>query len=225
MSSKTPLLEVIALDAADAESAQAGGADRLELVADMAQDGLTPSVETLRDVLSATDLPVRVMLRDNGSFAVGDLEGLRADTGRLIDAGAREFVFGFLNVDSEIDVDACEALIKEVDGLPWTFHRAIDRTRDPVRAYDQLASLGCDTVLAAGHPNGVASGLSVLQRLAQRDGGPELLVGGGLRAQQVHLLRAGGVRGFHVGSAVRPSGWQAPVDAAAVQTWVELVKS
>ncbi|WP_410630588.1 copper homeostasis protein CutC [Amycolatopsis sp. cmx-4-83] len=225
MSSKTPLLEVIALDVADAEGAQAGGADRLELVADMAQDGLTPSIETFRDVRSATDLPIRVMLRDNGSFAVGDLEGLRADTGRLIDAGAREFVFGFLTVDSEIDVDACEALIKEIDGLPWTFHRAIDRTRDPLRAYDQLAALGCDTVLAAGHPNGVGSGLSVLQRLAQRESGPELLVGGGLRAQQVHLLRAGGVRGFHVGSAVRPGGWQAPAAAETVRYWVDLVKS
>ncbi|MEU7789602.1 copper homeostasis protein CutC [Amycolatopsis sp. NPDC049159] len=225
MSSKTPLLEVIALDVADAEGAQAGGADRLELVADMAQDGLTPSIETFRDVRSATDLPIRVMLRDNGSFAVGDLEGLRADTGRLIDAGAREFVFGFLTVDSEIDVDACEALIKEIDGLPWTFHRAIDRTRDPLRAYDQLAALGCDTVLAAGHPDGVGSGLSVLQRLAQRESGPELLVGGGLRAQQVHLLRAGGVRGFHVGSAVRPGGWQAPVAAETVRDWVDLVKS
>lgn len=225
MSSKTPLLEVIALDAADAVAAQAGGADRLELVTDMAQDGLTPSVETLRDVLSATDLPVRVMLRDNGSFAVGDLEGLRADTGRLVDAGAREFVFGFLTVDSEIDLAACEALAKEIDGLPWTFHRAIDRARDPLRAYDQLTGLGCDTVLAAGHPNGVASGLSVLQRLAQREEGPELLVGGGLRAQQVHLLRAGGVRGFHVGGAVRPGGWQSPVDAETVRYWAELVKS
>jgi copper homeostasis protein len=224
MSPRTPLLEVIALDAADAEQAQAGGADRLELVADMAQDGLTPSLRTLEDVLSATDLPVRVMLRDNGSFAAGDLEGLRADTADLIDAGAREFVFGFLNFDSEIDVDACSVLIKELDGLPWTFHRAIDRTRDPVRAYEQLATLGCDTVLAAGHPDGVASGLSVLQRLAQRESGPALLVGGGLRAQQVHLLRAGGVRGFHVGGAVRPGGWQSSVDAETVRAWAELVK-
>ena len=224
MSSKTPLLEVIALDAADAEGAQAGGADRLELVADMAQDGLTPSVETLRDVLSATDLPVRVMLRDNGSFAVGDLEGLRADTARLIDAGAREFVFGFLDLESEIDVEACETLVKELDGLPWTFHRAIDRARDPLRAYDQLTALGCDTVLAAGHPHGVAHGLSVLQRLARREDGPRLLVGGGLRAQQVHLLRAGGVGAFHVGSAVRPGGWESDVDVAAVREWAALVK-
>lgn len=39
---KRALLEVIALDAADAVAAEAGGADRLELVSDMAADGLTP---------------------------------------------------------------------------------------------------------------------------------------------------------------------------------------
>jgi copper homeostasis protein len=225
MSSTTPLLEVIALDAADAEAAQAGGADRLELVSEMAQDGLTPSVTTLREVLAATDLPVRVMVRDNGSFAAGDVEGMRADTARLVEAGAREFVFGFLTFESEIDADACGVLIKEIDGLPWTFHRAIDRTRDPLRAYARLGELGCDTVLAAGHPDGVASGLSVLQRLARAEDGPELLVGGGLRPDQVPLLRAGGVRGFHVGGGVRPGGWQSTVEVTAVRGWAELVKS
>ncbi|WP_410655649.1 copper homeostasis protein CutC [Amycolatopsis sp. lyj-112] len=225
MSSKTGLLEVIALNAVDAERAQEGGADRLELVSDMASDGLTPSLETVRDVLGATDLPVRVMVRDNMSFAPGDLDGLRAETARLIDAGAREFVFGFLDAESEIDVDSCETLVKDLDGLPWTFHRAIDRARDPLSAYDQLAALGCDTVLAAGHPHGVAHGLSVLQQLARRTDGPQLLVGGGLRAQQVHLLRAGGVRAFHIGSAVRPGGWDAAVDAAGVREWAALVKS
>lgn len=40
--SNRALLEVIALDAADAIAAQSGGADRLELVTDMAADGLTP---------------------------------------------------------------------------------------------------------------------------------------------------------------------------------------
>ncbi|MBB4687957.1 copper homeostasis protein CutC [Amycolatopsis jiangsuensis] len=224
MSSTTALLEVIALSAEDAERAQEGGADRLELVADMASDGLTPSVETVRAVLAATDLPVRVMLRAENSFAAGDIDALRAIVAGLLDAGAREFVFGFLTEDSEVDVDACRVLLKEIDGQPWTFHRAIDRALDPLAACGVLAELGCDTVLAAGHPNGVGSGLPVLQQLARRAAGPELLVGGGLRAQQVHLLRAGGVRGFHVGGAVRPDGWEAPVDAAAVREWAELVK-
>ncbi|GAA3555431.1 copper homeostasis protein [Amycolatopsis ultiminotia] len=224
MSSTTALLEVIALSAQDAERAQEGGADRLELVADMADDGLTPAEETVRAVLAATDLPVRVMLRAENSFAAGGLDALRATAAGLVEAGAREFVFGFLTEGAEVDVDACRSLVKEIDGQPWTFHRAIDRARDPLAACAVLAELGCDTVLAAGHPNGVGSGLSVLQRLARREDGPKLLVGGGLRAQQVHLLRAGGVRGFHVGGAVRPSGWDAPVDVAAVREWAELTK-
>ena len=33
------------------------------------------------------------------------------------------------------------------------------------------------------------------------------------------LLEAG-VTGFHVGSAVRPGGWDAPVDAASVREWI-----
>jgi copper homeostasis protein len=219
----TGLLEVIALNAGDAERAQAGGADRLELVADMAQDGLTPSPQVVREVLSATDLPVRIMLRDNGSFAPRDITALRGDAARLVDIGAREFVFGFLDADREVDVQICRMLADELDGLKWTFHRAIDRARDPLRAYDQLAELGCDTVLAAGHPDGVAGGLTVLHDIARREG-PELLVGGGLRPEQVRPLRAGGVRGFHVGSAVRRGGWAADLDVDAVRTWVELAK-
>ena len=45
---KRALLEVIALDVEDAVAAQAGGADRLELVTDMAADGLTPSAGDVR---------------------------------------------------------------------------------------------------------------------------------------------------------------------------------
>jgi copper homeostasis protein len=224
MTSKTGLLEVIALNAVDAERAQHGGADRLELVADMAEDGLTPSPQVVRDVLGATDLPVRVMVRDNGSFTPRDVGTLRKDAARLVEIGAREFVFGFLDDDGEIDAETCRALAGELAGLRWTFHRAIDRARDPLRAYGELAELGCDTVLAAGHPDGVASGLPVLHEFAHRDG-PELLVGGGLQAGQVPLLRAGGVRGFHVGSAVRPGGWAADLDVDEVRTWADLVKN
>ncbi|MFB7032775.1 copper homeostasis protein CutC, partial [Streptomyces sp. NPDC056295] len=51
--SNRAVLEVIALDAEDAVAAQAGGADRLELVTDMAADGLTPSRETFAAIRSA----------------------------------------------------------------------------------------------------------------------------------------------------------------------------
>jgi copper homeostasis protein len=62
-----------------------------------------------------------------------------------------------------------------------------------------------------------------LERLAARQGDVRLLVGGGLKVEHVQPLKAIGVTGFHVGSAVRPQGWGGPVSADAVRTWVNLV--
>jgi copper homeostasis protein len=219
------MLEVIALHAADAEAAQAGGADRLELTVDMAADGLTPPVGVLRDVLGATDLPVRVMLRDAPGFAPGDLDGLRRDAAALREAGASEFVLGFLDRAGGVDAAACAGVLAEVEGCAWTFHRALDNSADPGAAWDVVRGLGCDTVLAAGSPRGVADGFGVLERLAARQGrdGVRLLVGGGLKADHVAPLKAVGVTAFHVGSAVRPGGWDAPLSADAVRLWADLV--
>lgn len=50
--SNRAVLEVIALDAEDAVAAQAGGADRLEVVTDMAADGLTPAPKTVAEIRS-----------------------------------------------------------------------------------------------------------------------------------------------------------------------------
>ncbi|MEU6149717.1 copper homeostasis protein CutC [Actinosynnema sp. NPDC047251] len=217
------MLEVIALDAADAVAAQAGGAHRLELVTDMAADGLTPSPDLLRSVLAATDLPVRVMLRDAAGFAPGSVDGLRRDAAALREAGATEFVLGFLDGSGWVDQDTCRAVLTELDGCRWTFHRALDNSADPEAAWGVVAGLGCDTVLASGSPRGVADGFPVLERLAARQDEVALLVGGGLQQDQVGPLKAVGATGFHVGSAVRPGGWDAPLSADAVRTWANLV--
>ena len=41
---RQPILEVIAVDAADARAAEQGGADRIELVSAMSEGGLTPAL-------------------------------------------------------------------------------------------------------------------------------------------------------------------------------------
>ena len=51
-----------------------------------------------------------------------------------------------------------------------------------------------------------------------------ILAGGGLRPDHLPVLAAAGITQFHVGSPVRPGGsWSAPVDAALVRTWRDLV--
>ena len=150
-----PLLEVIALDAVDARHAQEGGADRLELVADIASWGLTPAVETFTAVRSATTLPIRVMIRQHEGFAAGSLPELQRTARALRDAGADEFVLGFLDDSSEIDLDAVKTVLDIIDPCPWTFHRAIDYAADRPAAWRAIQDLpGLDYVLTSGGPAG-----------------------------------------------------------------------
>ncbi|WP_425245843.1 copper homeostasis protein CutC [Streptomyces sp. NEAU-NA10] len=226
--SKRAVLEVIALDVEDAVAAQAGGADRLELVTDMAADGLTPPVTTFAGIRAAVDLDLRVMLRLADGFAAGDPERLVRVTRELREAGAEEFVLGFLDAEGGVDLTAVEHVVGELDGCRWTFHRAIDHTADRDALRKQLADLpGLDTYLTAGSAAGVDDGLPTLLAEAARGGEPgyepRILVGGGLRLDHVPPLRAAGIDAFHIGGAARPGGWAGPVSAQAVGEWRRVV--
>jgi copper homeostasis protein len=225
-----PLLEVIAVSAEDAVAARAGGADRLEVVADMAADGTTPSRELFARVRAAVDLPLRVMLRLPDASERGErctpagLEELRTAAGGLRAEGADEFVLGLLDGDGLPDLDALHALLDVVGGCAWTFHRAIDRGADRAAVRARIAGLpGLDACLTAGSPHGVDQGLGTLLAEATgataAPGGPRLLVGGGLRTGHLPVLRSAGIDAFHVGGAVRPAGWAGPVDPSAVRAW------
>jgi copper homeostasis protein len=236
-----PILEVIALDAEDARAALAGGADRLELVADMASDGLTPSRETFARIRAAVDLPLRVMLRAGGGFTLGGagldadaaLDGLCRQAAELRSEGADEFVLGYLDGEGRPDIRALTTLTGAIDGCPWTFHRAVDRAADRDGLRKALAALpgdgargaAPDTYLTAGSARGVDAGLDVLRAEAARAAAGEpgyeatTLAGGGLRLEHVPLLAAAGVTAFHIGGAARPGGWDSPVEAARVREW------
>ncbi|MER5319806.1 copper homeostasis protein CutC [Streptosporangium roseum] len=219
------LLEVIALDVRDAVAAEEGGADRLEIVVDMASDGLTPAVETVAAISKECALPQMVMLRGEASFLATpeSLEGLRRDARALSEAGAAGFVFGFLDSAGVVDLAATEALIHAVAPLPWTFHRAVDHAADIQagwRAVRLLPNLA--TVLTSGSPDGVGDGLGLLKTRCEAGDGPLIMAGGGLRPGHVPALLEYGVRAFHVGSAVRAS-WSDPVDARLVRQWRTLI--
>ncbi|GAA1238006.1 copper homeostasis protein CutC [Kitasatospora nipponensis] len=223
-----PIFEVIALTAHDAQAAQSGGADRLELVTDMAADGLTPTVAAFAAIRAAVDLPLRVMLRIRDGFTPGDLEELLTRTAALRAEGAEEFVFGFLDAEGAVDLPAVRALAQAVQGCPWTFHRAIDHSADRSAVRAAVGELpGLDTFLTSGAAAGVAAGREVLAGELVKAGEPgyrqRLLIGGGLHAEHVPELRAEGFDAFHVGGAVRVAGWDSPVDAAKVAQWRELI--
>ncbi len=223
-----PIFEVIALTPQDAQAAESGGADRLELVTDMAADGLTPSVEDFARIRAAVGIPLRVMLRIRDGFAPGDLDELRARAAALRAEGADEFVLGFLDADGGVDLAATGAVAEAIAGCRWTFHRAVDHSADRAAVRAAVGALpGLDTFLTSGAAGGVDAGRDVLLAELARAGEPgytqRILIGGGLRAEHLPGLRAAGFDAFHVGGAVRVDGWQSPVDAAKVAEWRALI--
>lgn len=223
------LLEVVVLHERDVSGADEGGADRLFVVADIEAGGLSPEPAVVSRICKETEVPARVMLRLNDGLTTtgGELSRLVGLGEDFLSVGAEGLSFGFLDTDLEVDVDVCGYLADKLPGVPWTFHRAIDSALDTSRAWRQVRHLPClDAVLSAGSVRGLDVGFDELTDRAAAD--PEvarlLMAGGGLRAEHVPWFVRAGVRQFHVGSTVRPSGsWRAYVDPGHVRAWRMLV--
>lgn len=222
------LLEVIALHPADAERAEAGGADRLEVVGTMDSDGLSPEPALIGQFSRVTSLPLRVMvrLRDGFSTDGGEMVRLKGLASSYLEVGAEGLVLGFLNGYTEVDVEVITELIGDLD-CPWTFHRAIDSCISPDRAWRELRRLPrLSQVLTAGSARGVEDGLDDLLRRAGNDefARKMIMAGGGLRPEHVPWLANAGIRAFHIGSSARPTGsFKAYVDPELVRSWRILI--
>ena len=197
--SRRAVLEVIALGVEDAVAARDGGADRLELVTDMAADGLTPAVAAFAGIRAAVDIPLRVMLRLTDGFAAGDVGWSAAACGRgsCGGPGPTSSCSGSSTPTVASTCAAVERVVAELDGCRWTFHRAIDRAADRDALRKELHGLpGLDTYLTAGSAAGVDDGLPTLLAEAARRGEPgyeqRLLVGGGLRSGACAAAACGG---------------------------------
>lgn len=224
----SPLLEVEVLHPRDVPGATEGGADRVFLTT---LTGLSPDLREASAVIRESDLPVRVRLRLNDSRTTtgGEFTRLIGLAGEYVALGAEGVVFGFLDSDTRIDVELCAALAEGIPGVPWTFSEAIDDCLEQGRAWSEVVALpGCDAVLAAGSPRGMAAGYDAL--LAQAEAAPAsaaiMLPGPGLLAEHVPWLHRAGVGQFHVGVQARPGGsTKAYVDAGHVRSWRLLLDS
>lgn len=224
----TGLLEVIALHENDARRAEEGGADRVELLGTLDDDGMSPEPAMVEKTRAKIDIELRPMVRLRPGFGTdgGEATRLRGLIHAYLDAGASGVVLGFLNGHGDVDVEVINALVAEGD-WPWTFHRAIDHALDTRRAWQVLPGLTrIDQVLTAGSPRGVEHGLDdLLATIREVPSAAHLIMaGGGLEAEHVPWLVRAGVRSFHIGSRARPQGsYKAWVDAGLVASWRHLI--
>lgn len=221
---RSPRLEVIVASVADARAAEAGGADRLELVSRLDLDGLTPPLALVRAVLEAVRLPVRVMLRDAPTLTVADaaaLSRLCATAHALATLPIDGLVLGFVR-DGEVESEPLAAILAAAPGIPATFHRAFEMAADPVAALATLKRFPqIDRILTSGDGGLWPERAAALARLAAL-AAPEItiLVGGGLDEAALRPLRRHtALTEFHIGRAARlPARTDGAVSAERVRT-------
>lgn len=223
-------LEVRVFHAADAVPAEAGGADRLEVVGAPDDGGMSPEPRVVAEIRRRTTVHLRpvVRLREGYSTDGGEAVRLRGLVAAYLDAGADGVTLGFLNGLTEVDVGVLTSLLDETT-CPWTFSRAVDLCLDADRAWATLLALPrLDAVRTAGSARDVEAGLDDLVRRARADPRVARLVcaDGELHPDHVPWLTRAGVRQFHVARQVRPGGsLKAYVDEALVRSWRLLVDS
>ena len=211
------LLEAAVGTAADAQTAQAAGADRIELNAALELGGLTPSLGTLIEVKRTTRLPVVVMIRPRGGgFVYGDADfaAMRRDAELALERGADGLAFGVLTGERTIDLARTRELARAVGGGCQTvFHRAFDLTPDPLEALDRLIDLGVTRVLTSGQRSTAMEGADRIRRLIDHARGRiEVLPGGGITSRNVAaLIAATGAGQVHGSFSVRASDPAEPV--------------
>ncbi|SCZ08155.1 CutC family protein [Paenibacillus polysaccharolyticus] len=141
---RQPTLEVIAVDAVDAQAAEQGGADRIELVSAMNEGGLTPSYGQIEQVVSKVSIPVYVMIRPHSRsfcYSADDLRAMIQDIRVARELGAAGIVIGALTDEGEVDRSFLQTCLLSAQGMGVTFHRAIDSSAHVVRALESIGSV------------------------------------------------------------------------------------
>jgi copper homeostasis protein len=161
-----PLLEIAANSLGSALAAQDGGADRVELCANLSEGGTTPSHGTIAVTRDRLRIPLHVLIRPRaGDFYYddADVEVMLRDIETCVALGCDGVVIGALDVEGDVDAPTCGTLIAAAGPLGVTFHRAFDVAGDQVRALDTIIELGCERVLTSG---GEGTALAGAERIA-----------------------------------------------------------
>ena len=190
----TILIEAAVESLEGALAAEADGANRLELCANLSEGGTTPSASLVAAVLDKTTLPVFAMIRPRGGgfvYSGEEIATMTTEIAHVKNLGVAGIVTGALTPDARVDVECTRTLMSAAAGLPVTFHRAFDRAPDLAGALEQLVQLGVSRVLTSGGAATALEGASAIAALvAQARDRIAVLAGGGVRAHNVRELIA-----------------------------------
>lgn len=188
-----PLIEACVDSYASCMAAAKGGADRLELCANLAIGGTTPSAAVFKQVQRDCDVKINVLIRPRfGDFLYTEpeMEEMCEEIKMFRDLGANGVVIGTLTADGELDQEKMRRLMDCAGGIDVTLHRAFDMTRDPIDTLEAAIALGCKTILTSGQEKDVVAGKDTLKAVYEKAAGRiDIMAGCGVKKwniQEIH---------------------------------------
>ena len=210
-----PLIEGCVDSYASAMTAAVAGADRLELCANLAIGGTTPSPALFQQVRRDCDVPVNVLIRPRfGDFlySLPEMEEMCTEIQAFRSLGANGVVIGALTPEGNLDMEKMRRLMDCAGEMKVTLHRAFDMARDPLETLEAAVDLGCQTILTSGQAASAPAGLAVLKALHARAAGRiDIMAGCGVKKENIRAIYDGaGITSFHT------TGRGAPLDSGMV---------
>jgi len=198
----TYLLEIATSDFETTKAAVTGGADRIELCANLSEGGTTPSYGTIFQCREAFDVLLFPIIRPRGGdflYSNDEFEIMLHDAKLCKQLGCDGIVIGLLNSDGTIDLKRTSALVDIAYPMGVTFHRAFDRCREPFEALEQLIQIGCERILTSGQQPVAVEGKELITQLNQKaDHRITIMPGSGVRKENIKMLaEATGCSEFH----------------------------
>jgi len=186
------IIEIATSDFSTTRSAVEGGADRIELCANLAEGGTTPSFATIKKCREAFQVLLYPIIRPRGGdflYNKDEFEIMLRDVKLCKELGCDGVVIGLLNMDGSIDVARTAKLTEAAYPMGVTFHRAFDRCKDPFEAVEQLIEIGCERILTSGQKPSVVDGADLIAELHKRtDERIIIMPGSGVRADNIKML-------------------------------------
>ncbi len=202
MQRETFEIEICSNSVRSSIEAEKGGANRVELCDNLYEGGTTPSIGTLIQTKTQTNLDVFPIIRPRGGdfcYSEDEIQSMIYDIKMNKQAGADGFVIGCLNTDGTVDYDSNARLVEAAGGLPVTFHRAFDVCRDPFEALDVIEKLGIQRLLTSGQANKAIDGISLLAQLVKTSKVVKIMSGSGIDENNiVKIAQATQAKAYHV---------------------------
>jgi copper homeostasis protein len=188
------IIEIATSDFPTTKAAVEGGANRIELCANLAEGGTTPSYAHIKKCREGFDVLLYPIIRPRGGdflYTKDEFEIMKNDVRLCKELGCDGIVIGLLNMDGTIDITRMSELVELAYPLGVTCHRAFDRCKEPFEALEELIEIGCERILTSGQKPSV-SDMGAVEFIAElnnkADGGIIIMPGSGVRKENIKLL-------------------------------------